>query len=158
MVKATVSSVEDSVSRIGDALTSVFRASHAVRMHERVSAAAGVPLDRALFVMLARLGVEGDVRVSDLADRMGLDVSTVSRQAQQLEATGLLERRPAPGDRRVAVLSLTGEGRRVLRKLRAERHRLLEAMLGGWAERDRERLGALLERFAAEMEKVGRDT
>jgi DNA-binding MarR family transcriptional regulator len=151
MVKAT----DDSLSRIGEALTNVFRSSQAVRMHERVSAAAGVQLDRAGFVMLARIGADGGMRVSDLADRMGLDVSTVSRQAQHLEAAGLLERSPEPGDRRAAVMSLTADGRRVLDRLRSERHRLLGDLLAGWSDRDRDRLAALLERLAGEMGRVG---
>ena len=52
----------------------------------------GIALDRALFplpVMIERLGPTGIV---DLADRVGRDYTTVSRQVSKLEEFGLVTR------------------------------------------------------------------
>ena len=55
--------------------------------------------------------------MGELAGRLSCDASNVTGLTDRLEARGLVERRPAPGDRRVKVLALTGEGQRVQRAL-----------------------------------------
>ena len=49
----------------------------------------------------------------ELADELFCDASNVTALADRLEAKGLVERRPDPGDRRVKALALTSEGRSV---------------------------------------------
>src|SRR5690349_1275709 len=65
---------------------------------------------------LLRLG-HGPYIMRELAESMGCDPSTVTGLADRLEARGLLARRPAPGDRRVTVLTLTPEGTAVRERL-----------------------------------------
>lgn len=52
----------------------------------------------------------------DLANRLELDASSITDIADQLEARGLLERQVDPGDRRVRLLKLTGDGQRMRRE------------------------------------------
>ena len=52
-----------------------------------------------------------------VAEELGVDVTTFSRQAKTLEGKGLLVRRVSPDDRRVTLLGLTAEGERVLAQI-----------------------------------------
>jgi DNA-binding MarR family transcriptional regulator len=52
----------------------------------------------------------GPLPMGELAARMRCDASNVTGVSDRLEARGLLQRGPSPGDRRVKVLSLTEEG------------------------------------------------
>jgi DNA-binding MarR family transcriptional regulator len=51
-----------------------------------------------------------------LAQRLDLPPSRMVALVDDLEETGLLERRPNPGDRRVRALYLTAEGRETLQR------------------------------------------
>ena len=53
----------------------------------------------------------GPLPMGELAARMSCDASNVTGVSDRLEARGLVERGPSPGDRRVKVLTLTSEGR-----------------------------------------------
>ena len=68
--------------------------------------------------VLLRLGraPERALRMSDLADRVLLSPSGVTRLVDRLAARGLLERRTDPTDARVALAVLTTEGSRLLRR------------------------------------------
>jgi DNA-binding MarR family transcriptional regulator len=67
--------------------------------------------------VLLRLGrsPERALRMSDLAERVLLSPSGVTRLVDRLSARGLVERQADPNDARVALASLTTEGSRVLR-------------------------------------------
>ncbi len=56
----------------------------------------------------------GNPSIQQVADELGMDVTTFSRQVKTVEGKGLVERRVAPGDRRVSLLGLSDEGARVL--------------------------------------------
>ena len=95
--------------------------------------------------VLLRLGRAPDraLRMSELAERVLLSPSGVTRLVDRLTARGLLERRTDPDDARVALASLTTEGSRLLRRaarthLRGIREhftgRLTEAQLRDVAE------------------------
>jgi DNA-binding MarR family transcriptional regulator len=53
----------------------------------------------------------GETTASELADRLFLDKSTLSRTVDTLVTQGLVERSPHPDDRRVVRLRLTSDGR-----------------------------------------------
>jgi len=77
-------------------------------------------IDRAGYVTLVVLEEE-TVRLSDLATRLSLDSSTVSRQIKNLEDQGFVRRTDDPDDRRASVLTLTDAGADELRSQRASR-------------------------------------
>jgi DNA-binding MarR family transcriptional regulator len=64
---------------------------------------------------LARAGRRG-LRMSDLASRVVLSPSGVTRAVDQLESKGLVERCVFEADRRGSLAALTAEGRALLRK------------------------------------------
>jgi MarR family transcriptional regulator for hemolysin len=144
----------DDLARIGEALAGVFRAGHAARLHERVSEEAGVRVDRTGFVLLVKL-MQGPVRISQLAERIDLDVSTTSRKVAELEAAGLVARNLDPGDRRAALVSATASAEALVGRVREARNRAFGRMLARWDDADRARLADLLERLVADIHREG---
>jgi DNA-binding MarR family transcriptional regulator len=59
------------------------------------------------------------VPMSSVANVLRCDRSAVTWITDRLEERGYVERRADPGDRRVKLLALTDEGRRVLEEIRA---------------------------------------
>lgn len=55
--------------------------------------------------------------MQQVAEELGMDVTTFSRQAKTLETKGLISRCISPNDRRVTLLGLTLTGRQVLEKI-----------------------------------------
>jgi DNA-binding MarR family transcriptional regulator len=153
-METTGTSDRHAVGRIGEALSGVFRAGHAARLHERVAEEAGVVCDRTGFVLLAKVMAE-PARVSQLAERIDLDISTASRKVAELEAAGLVERTLDPADRRAAVISPTPLADDLVARMRKARDRAFGHMLAEWDPADRARLADLLERLVADMHRVG---
>jgi DNA-binding MarR family transcriptional regulator len=109
---------------------------------------AGVSLDRALFPLLVLIQRRGPLAVGELADRVGRDYTTVSRQVAKLESLGLVARRAGKTDRRVTEAVVTEKGQAMSEMLDAARERLARNALAGWNEHDLEDLARLLGRFA----------
>jgi DNA-binding MarR family transcriptional regulator len=85
------------------------------RAHERAAsalAAAVRPLGIELrhFAVLIELANHGPSNQRDLAAAVGFDKVAMVRIVDDLEAAGFVVRRPAPGDRRVRTVELTGRG------------------------------------------------
>lgn len=76
---------------------------------------------------------DGWLRLNELNEHVLLSQPSLSRMVDRLEARGLLQRRPAPGDQRGVLIGLTDQGREMQRQLgRAhvqEIHRLLGSAL-----------------------------
>jgi DNA-binding MarR family transcriptional regulator len=81
-----------------------------------------VRIDRAGATLLLKLVAGGDaLRVTDLADLLGVDAPTVTRKVQQLEREELVGRRVDPDDRRAVRVCLTPSGRRTIDRIRMAR-------------------------------------
>ncbi|GGQ65690.1 hypothetical protein GCM10010145_39480 [Streptomyces ruber] len=88
------------------------------RYHEEYEeAAAGHSLTGAQARLLSLLSLE-PLPMRRLARKLKCEPSNVTGIVDRLEARGLAERRPDPGDRRVKLAAATEEGRRVARDLR----------------------------------------
>src|SRR6516162_2171142 len=109
---------------------------------------AGVSLDRALFPLLVLIQRRGPLAVGELADRVGRDYTTVSRQVAKLEQLGLVARRAGKADRRVTEAVVTEKGQAISEMLDVARERLAGNALAGWSQHDLEDLARLLRRFA----------
>jgi DNA-binding MarR family transcriptional regulator len=109
---------------------------------------AGLSLDRALFPLLVLIQRRGPLGVGELADQVGRDYTTVSRQVAKLEALGLVARRAGKTDRRVTEAVVTEKGQAMSEVLDAARERLVTIALADWNEQDLKDLTRLLRRFA----------
>jgi DNA-binding MarR family transcriptional regulator len=108
---------------------------------------AGVSLDRALFPLLVRIQRRGPLGVGELADLVGRDYTTVSRQVAKLENLGLITRQSGEADRRVTEAVVTEKGQAVSELFDAARERLAQRALADWSEQDLKELARLLRRF-----------
>lgn len=115
---------------------------------------AGIRLDRALFPLLVRIERKGPIGVVELADVVGRDHSTVSRQVGKLAALGLAARRSGGGDRRVHEVVVTAKGKAMTGALDAARERLAARTFGKWSQKDRRQLVRLLRRFVDEATRL----
>ncbi|MEU5208442.1 MarR family transcriptional regulator [Streptomyces sp. NPDC020742] len=88
---------------------------------------------------LAALAAHGPLRVSALAARMNIALSTTSRMVDLLDGCGWIARRTDPADQRATLISLSDEGLAVLRAVRRETTGLLAERVGRLAP-DRQRL------------------
>ncbi len=71
----------------------------------------------------------GQQTQTDLAKAIGLDKTTMVVTVDELEAAGLAERQPAPGDRRARVIKVTQAGERKVHEAEAVLDRVREDVL-----------------------------
>jgi len=109
---------------------------------------AGISLDRALFPLLVGIERLGPIGVVDLADRVGRDYTTVSRQVAKLESLGLVERQAGAADRRVREAIVTPKGKTMTDAVDAARERIGRAIFATWDEHDIDELVRLMRKFA----------
>jgi DNA-binding MarR family transcriptional regulator len=147
MPVAPTSTLDD----IEQALLLVTRRLVLPKLHEHLTSMAGIPFDRASYVVLARIDEQAPVRPTDVARTLCVEPSTATRKIQHLEGRGFIVRGPDPTDGRVSLVSLSPEGQEALRRFRAARRRVLEAVLEPWDPSDRVRLASLLTRFAEDF-------
>lgn len=84
----------------------------------------------------------------ELSTRLGYDPSAIVSLVDDLEKLGLVERRPAPGDRRSRIVVLTGDGLDTLRHTDRAGSRVTDELLAPLDEAERDTLHALLLRVA----------
>ena len=112
---------------------------------------ADIVLDRALFPLLVGIERKGPIGVGELADGVGRDYTTVSRQVAKLESLKLVARRASKGDQRVHEATITAEGRAMTEALDAARERIASTLLADWSKTDLQHLARLLRRFADDL-------
>ena len=86
----------------------------------------------------------GPLRLGALADAIGTTDATATRTVQALERDGLVARARAEADGRGVVIEATREGRALVLRGRRRTAQLLDRLLDGVADEDRERLVELL--------------
>ncbi len=111
----------------------------------RIIAAAGVKLDRALFPLLARVAMSPDINVAELANVVGRDHSTVSRQIVRLEQLELVVRTVDADDSRARRLTLSEQGKAMMARIEPIRRQWIRDHFRDWAKSDRDRLVQLLQ-------------
>jgi len=84
----------------------------------------------------------------ELADRVGRDYSTVSRQVAKLDELGLVERREGTTDRRVREAAVTAKGKAMTGLIDNARDRIGRSIFDTWDVRDIDALVGLTRRFA----------
>jgi DNA-binding MarR family transcriptional regulator len=87
------------------------------------------------------------MRMSELADRLLLSRSGLTRLVDRLVKAGLLERRRCPEDARGSLAVVTAAGRELFERARPTHLAGVRRLfLGRFSEQEQARLGALLER------------
>ncbi|GAA3834577.1 MarR family winged helix-turn-helix transcriptional regulator [Streptomyces phyllanthi] len=117
------------------------------RQHERLMALAGVALDRAAVTVLRQIADSEPLRPGELAGRLAVEASHVTRQVQQLQKAGYVTRVPDRADRRARRVELTPAGREAVRRIREASRRGVQRTLADWSPEECRRLAALVRRL-----------
>jgi DNA-binding MarR family transcriptional regulator len=94
------------------------------------------------------LDAEGPNTQQFLGRCAGIDPSSMVATVDDLEARGLVERRPHPSDRRAHALNMTAEGREVLAHARRVAREAQDELLAPLSAEERQDLHELLTRLA----------
>jgi DNA-binding MarR family transcriptional regulator len=135
------------VNEIERALNRITYLSTRARQHDRLMALAGVPLDRAAVALLRQIADSEPLRPGELAGRLGVEASHVTRQVQHLQKTGHVRRVPDPDDRRAQRIELTPQGQEAIDRIRAAGVRGMQAALAAWSPEDLRQLATLFHRM-----------
>ena len=129
-----------------DALSRLIRTARAAGHRQQTEfGLSGTPLG------ILRTLAAGDARPGDLAGRLQIAPSVVSRAVVPLEQTGLVERHTDPDDARATRLGLTTAGRQRLDEARADFADRFAPLLDDWDGHDVATLTALMERLEATL-------
>jgi DNA-binding MarR family transcriptional regulator len=104
---------------------------------------------------------QGPLTFGDLADRLGLDRTTVSRLAASLQEQGLITRESDEHDKRKAWLAVTPAGRALLDGLNGVSRQYYEVATSEWTPEERAAAGDMLDRLRHDLlrlqfDEVGR--
>ena len=135
------------IVQIEVALTEIAYLASRSRQHERLMAVAGLALDRAAAAVLRQLAATEPIRAGDLAQRLAVEASHVTRQVQQLERSGYVARVPDPEDRRAQLIQLTARGRETVGRIRAAGCLGMQQVLDHWSAEDLSTLAVLFRRM-----------
>lgn len=100
----------------------------------------------------------GTPSMQQVAAELGVDITTFSRQAKALETRGLISRHVSPDDRRVTLLGLTPDGRKILVKIDTFMAKRLEGILGHMTPFERETVVRSLGLLNEAITKTTQDT
>lgn len=144
-----VQASEDRVSTLVKALYEVVRRAYRLR-----SARVHSSCDKSGLVLLGQLAAQGPMRLSDLAEAVQLDPSTVSRQVRALCDGGFTNAFDDPDDKRARRFTISERGHRELESVRRELGEVFNRALAEWPKADVEKLAALLTRLADDLTAI----
>jgi DNA-binding MarR family transcriptional regulator len=99
--------------------------------------------------VIASVGSFGPFSIMDLAKHANLDKSQASRAAEALIKRGLIEREASAEDGRVVLISLTGDGRALYRRVMPIARKWNADLFECLDEKEREAFGQALDRVIA---------
>lgn len=120
---------------------------------EAASAEHNATLSPTLMAALATIEMHGPLTPSELAERERVKRPTATRTLANLEAAGLVERTADPDDGRGCLVSATGEGRSLLKRLRGRKNAYIARRLTRLDSDEVE----ILERAAGLLERMLED-
>jgi DNA-binding MarR family transcriptional regulator len=130
------------------AITAVSRLAHSNRLYDAMAARAKLDMRPYLLGVLSRIRDLQPVRMSDVADEMDYDRSTVSRHVAELVGLGCV-RLAHPADGRVVILEVTAKGEAALDKVFRAWNATLDEITADWKRADQQRFLQMLDRFNA---------
>jgi DNA-binding MarR family transcriptional regulator len=138
----------DQLRRLHGALIDIAAVMNQPQRDEAMIQEAGIKLDQALFPLLVLIERLGPIGVVELADRVGRDYTTVSRQVAKLDELGLVERKGSVTDKRVRAAIVTPEGKTMTDRIDAARERLARRIFQSWDTQEIDDLVRLMRKFA----------
>lgn len=134
-----------------DSLLEILGVMNRPQRDEAMVREAGISLERALFPLLVLVERLGPIGVVELADRVGRDYTTVSRQVSKLESLGLVHRQESVLDRRIRLAVVTSAGKVMTDRVDKARTRMAKTMFATWEQQDIDNLVRLMRKFATDI-------
>jgi len=120
------------------------------RVDPGLGAVHGLSLREFMFLLQIDQAPANRLRRVDLAERLNVSQSTVTRMALPLEKLGFVRREADPRDARVGYVALTRAGRQRVADARATLERSAAGIFRDrWSDKEIATLSSLLERFSA---------
>jgi DNA-binding MarR family transcriptional regulator len=94
------------------------------------------------------------MKLGELSQRLMVSNGNITGLVDRLLSQGLLDRQPAPRDRRAQLVKLTAEGRRSFRAMATSHEAWIAEILGGLTGSERETLMRLLGKVKASARKA----
>jgi len=123
-----------------------YQLANLVRTLEAINRRRKYPLERAHYLLLGHLH-DGPLSVGELAIRLTLDNSTVTRQLHAMERKGLISKEVNPADGRSALIVPTTKGQEQATSMHHLRVQRMEVMLRNWNANDIDNLTSLTDRL-----------
>lgn len=114
------------LGRLEVGLSALVRWNESKHTRAEVARRTGCDLPPSELRLLEHFDLSEPMRISDIAECMRVNVSTVSLQLRQLRREHLVEAIPDERDRRVTLIAITAAGRATVSRVRAARRALLE--------------------------------
>ncbi len=97
---------------------------------------------------------EGKSRITEVSRVMLVSCANMTGLAKRLEKRGFIRRKSDPKDERVTLLEIEPKGKSTLSEIEVARDRILEDMLNGFSEGDKEKLLELVRRLVRNSRNV----
>lgn len=94
--------------------------------------------------------------IQQVAETLGTDITTFSRQVQSLVKIGLVSKAPDPTDRRIIILSLTAEGKEVADSIDNQMNQFLESVFSNMRQEEKEMVVQAIHLLNRNMEKTNK--
>jgi len=146
--------MNDEIRRLHHALVDLMGLMNRPQRDSALLEEAGVSLDRALFPLLIVIERKGPIGVVELAELVGRDYTTVSRQITKLASLSLITRRLSKTDKRVREAVITAKGKRMTSAIDAARERMAATLFAKWSKGDLQDLTRLMRRFADDLQSL----
>lgn len=120
---------------------------------KQLIADAGVNMEAAAFRTFVGIGHIQPTSVGDLANLMGKNYSSVSRQIDKLEDVGLVRTYQSQSDSRIRMSELTKYGEGVNGIIRKAREKKMSEAFADWTHDEKKDLFIYLKRIAESLQK-----
>ncbi len=121
------------------------------KIHRKLASALsahGLGVSEFLVLLQLKLAPNETLRRVDLAQKVGLTASGVTRLLNPMEKIGLVEKTASSRDARVSLVALSKSGKRVLNEVDAAVNDAAQSLLAPLDARQKEQLGSLVAAFA----------
>ncbi|QWI73107.1 MarR family transcriptional regulator (plasmid) [Bacillus mycoides] len=110
-------------------------------------------MDRSAYLVMKKLESEGPLPISVIAHAFGVNVSTISRQMQNLKSNGWVTSFSDKKDARVSLVNLTKQGLDILTATKIKRVETYSDLLSDWTEEDIQTFTTLLSKLNISIEQ-----
>lgn len=145
------SAEEDTPARLRASIGKLSR-----RLRHTAAGAGLTPTEISVLITVSR---RGPLRLAELAEIEAINPTMLSRIAGRLTEMGLIDRTADPGDRRAVVVQSTAAGRKMHKRIHAERTKALAKPIAALGAGEREALEAalpVLDRLAEQLSERAR--